>query len=204
MSGHATDVGRFFYGDLSMAPGIMTVNAYRADGTLGLGDSVGLAYLRVGTNLNPRTSLGRVQNHSYIGNIGTGSADPLNAEALLRLDYAIKRDNIVSVVAVANDGGDAARGFTVVAYEVTDGMRKQVHLELEGLPNDGFGVVDELAGGETLFFKGAIVVFDGPDLSGREFVVEVDSCFGKPGPCQVDESDEKDNDSNAIRFPDVD
>ena len=94
-------------------------------------------------------------------------------------------------------------GLTVLERAERDGVSSW-DLELDGLPNNGFGVVDELAGGETLFFKGAILVFDGPDLSGREFVVEVDSCFGKPGPCQVDESDEKDNDSNPIRFPDVD
>lgn len=123
VSGHATTVGRYFYGDLSIAPGIPQVNAYRVSDPGLSGDWLGDGYLRTGTPLAPLADPARVQNHSYID---TGPpTDPTAIEILRRLDYTIGRDNVVVVVAVNNGAGSVpvlqASGYNSIAVGLNSG-----------------------------------------------------------------------------------
>lgn len=125
VSSHATDVGRIFYGDQSMAPGITDVNAYRVDGTLTAGDWYGPAYLNVGSANPPQVSAARVHNFSWVGTSATPDA-PFFTEGLRRLDFAVKRDNIVAVVSVNNGGSTPipallANGYNTIAVGLTNG-----------------------------------------------------------------------------------
>lgn len=100
-SGHATGVGLLFYGGQSMAPGITAVNAYKVTGDLSAGDWIGPAYLNVGSASAPLSDGARVQNHSYVST-GTNYDAPGTLAILRRLDFAVRRDNVVAVVGVNN------------------------------------------------------------------------------------------------------
>jgi hypothetical protein len=123
VSAHATIVGRYFYGDRSIAPAIPQVNAYRVNNPSSPGDWLGVGYLRTGTSLPPLVDSARVQNHSYIGN--DPPSDPTAIEILRRLDYAIARDNCVVVVGVNNGPGSIpvlqASGYNSIAVGLTNG-----------------------------------------------------------------------------------
>ena len=100
VSGHATTVGSFFYGNTNgVAPGITQINNYRVDGNLGAGDWVGPAYLNLGGGLPVAQPTMRVQNHSWIS---TGAFDSDAQEAQRRYDFALRRDNVLGVVGVNN------------------------------------------------------------------------------------------------------
>jgi hypothetical protein len=123
VSSHATTVGRHFYGDLSIAPGIPEVNAYRVDNPSLAGDWLGDGYLRTGTILPPLSDPARVQNHSYID---SGPPDSPGAiEIIRRLDFAIARDNVVVVVGVNNGPGPVpgvqSSGYNSIAVGLTNG-----------------------------------------------------------------------------------
>lgn len=94
-SGHATGVGRAFYGNSSsIAPGITVVAAYGVDDWLGTG------YLRTPTGGLPRQPASlpaRIANHSWVGD-----APPANGEILRRSDWAIHRDEFIQVVGLTN------------------------------------------------------------------------------------------------------
>ena len=123
VSGHATTVGQYFYGNQSIAQGISQVNAYRvADPSLP-GDWLGSGYLQTGTTAAPLVDPSRVQNHSYIGDAPAG--DPGATEILRRLDYAIRRDNTIVVVAVNNGTSSIpaleASGYNSIAVGLSSG-----------------------------------------------------------------------------------
>jgi hypothetical protein len=124
VSGHATTVGRFFYGDLSIAPAIPQVNAYRVNDPDVPGDWLGEGYLRTGTSLAPLFDPARIQNHSYIGT--NPPSDPTAIEIIRRLDYAIARDNVVAVVGVNNGPGNVpviqASGYNSIAVGLSNGI----------------------------------------------------------------------------------
>lgn len=116
-SSHATKVGRYFYGDLSLAPGISTIHSFEANNWLGIGE------LNVGQNALPDSATGRVQNHSWIGSYND---DALNIEALRRLDLMIDRDNTVVVVGVNNGSNTTvpkllAQSYNSIAVGITNG-----------------------------------------------------------------------------------
>ena len=97
---HANDVAKFLLGNNSgVAPGVTRIDAYEAV------DWYGRILLRSDNAFlgAPLTETNRVQNHSWIANRQPGSS-AANAIKILRLfDYAIVRDNIISVVSVSND-----------------------------------------------------------------------------------------------------
>lgn len=100
VSGHATTVGRDYYGTArSIAPGIPTIHVYSAGGWL-QGD-----FLQTTTPDPPLpgpTGL-RVSNHSWVGSAG----DPtIENEVLRRADYVAVRDNHLVVSAVNNPGSN--------------------------------------------------------------------------------------------------
>jgi MYXO-CTERM domain-containing protein len=124
VSGHATTVGQYFYGNSnqSIAAGITQINAYRVNDPSQPGDWLGDAYLRYGTTLAPRVDPARVQNHSYIDTDPPGAAA---AEVVRRLDYAIARDNVIAVVGVNNGVSPVptvqSGGYNSIAVGLTSG-----------------------------------------------------------------------------------
>jgi len=108
-SGHATAVGRKFYGNVtSTSPGITTIASLLADHWLGSG------FLRVNTGgspvYQPLSSASRISNHSWVGNART-----YNMDALARLDWAIETDEMVQTVGF---NGTATNPLLSSAYNV--------------------------------------------------------------------------------------
>ena len=123
-SGHATGVGRYFYGNtLSTAGGIGTIHVYEANDWIGLG-FLGTGYLYGGRPFQPvydRSTMpwtlsapGRVANHSWVGTAGGAEGDILR-----RLDFVASRDEYIQVTALNNGTtrkpllGDAFNSITV-------------------------------------------------------------------------------------------
>ncbi len=102
-SGHATAVGRYFFGNTnSLIPATTVIDAYHA------GNWQGAGFLNAGSSSMPQVESRRVQNHSWIGTYpreGT-SLDSINNSVThinQRLDFAIGRDGFVGVVGVNNN-----------------------------------------------------------------------------------------------------
>jgi hypothetical protein len=126
-SGHATEVGEFFYGnDTSMTPGITSVNVYNAN------DWYGTDFLNAGSaSLLPDYTTDRVANHSYIGyetdDPTSTTEDPaLTLDALHRIDYVIQHDDYINVVACNNPGNGGpyallADSFNAITVGLTAG-----------------------------------------------------------------------------------
>ena len=95
-SGHATTVGRFFYGnDTSIAPGITQIDAYEANDFL---NEQGWA-----TSLNPPVESSSIQNHSWVAQeLDDATESPLQN---LIMDYAIQRDDFLLVAGLNNGSG---------------------------------------------------------------------------------------------------
>ncbi|BBO68376.1 hypothetical protein DSCA_23060 [Desulfosarcina alkanivorans] len=105
-SGHATSVGRQFYGNSSsMAPAIVDIDAYETNDWLTSG------FLACGLSLygNPvqphyewyvqLSSPSRVANHSWVGTTDDDTAD---SELLKRLDFVVDTDEFIQITAVNN------------------------------------------------------------------------------------------------------
>jgi hypothetical protein len=124
VSGHATTVGRFFYGTTNgVAPGITQIHNYRVDGSVDSGDWFGAAYLNFGGGLPVATPNFRVQNHSWIG---IGAFDAAILMASRRYDFALHQDNVIGVVGVNNGAGQVipallANTYNSIAVGLTNG-----------------------------------------------------------------------------------
>ncbi len=118
-SGHATSVGKIFYGNqTSVATGVASISVYNADTWL-TGDF--LKTPATGNGVQPLVSGSRVENHSWVGHTGNASAD---AAILRRLDWVIGRDEMVSVIAVQNGGANdilLVSTFNSIAVGRSDG-----------------------------------------------------------------------------------
>jgi hypothetical protein len=87
-SGHATGVGRHFYGNLnSIASGINSIESFLAGHWLGPG------FLRSGNNFKPLKSASRVGNQSWVGKV-----EKSDSEILRRFDWVIHTDEYVQAV----------------------------------------------------------------------------------------------------------
>ena len=97
-SAHGQQVGRRFYGNPSISPGIDEVYLYEVNHWIGSG------YLRAGTGSDPVITPGNVKvfNHSWVG---ASTENDENNEILRRIDFAARRDDILMVVGVNNEGG---------------------------------------------------------------------------------------------------
>jgi hypothetical protein len=131
-SGHATSVGRAFYGNSSsIAPGIAVIAAYGAE------DWVGAGYLRSPTSGLPRQPLAlaaRVANHSWVG---SSTAD---GDFLRRTDWAIHRDEFIHAVGLTNGGNNLplmANAFNVIAVGRTDGGHGRGSVAVDGIYTAG-------------------------------------------------------------------
>lgn len=118
-SGHATAVGRIFYGAItSPARGIKRVDSYLA------GDWYVRGFLLpvpVIGSLGPQPALtsSRIANHSFVGDFGKG-----NAELLRRMDWVIETDEFINVAGF--NGGNtpiAASAYNVIAVDHVSAAR---------------------------------------------------------------------------------
>jgi len=112
-SAHATSTGRQFFGapdpdipdtPVSTAPGVTTIDSYLADTWLFTD------FLRVDQNRQPKSSVSRIANHSWIGRMGATNTDPLNGAALRRLDWLVETDEFVQVVGFTGSGSNPLLG----------------------------------------------------------------------------------------------
>lgn len=108
-SSHATWTGRYLYGlTTSIAPGISAIDAYEATRWTN-GD-----FLLQQQVAAPRVETRRIQNHSWITDLGTTA----NNDALRRLDLVVQRDGVVVTVATDNVAGGAMPPFPSSAFNV--------------------------------------------------------------------------------------
>jgi hypothetical protein len=120
-SGHATSVGRLFYGDpTSMASGIDEIDVFYAGHWLQNG------YLYYGYGWQPQATDSRLANHSWVGKMDTDAQD---AEVLRRLDWAVDRDEFLQTVGLTNSASSSrpllASAFNVIAVGRTDGSHSR-------------------------------------------------------------------------------
>lgn len=117
-SGHATGVGKKFYGYSSIAPAINNVNVYDANDWLNSG------YLNT-TNgfVKPDSMADRVSNHSWIGSF---TDDAVNLDFVKRVDWVIENDEFIYAVGLKNNTSTnsplLSAAFNVIAVGVTDGI----------------------------------------------------------------------------------
>jgi hypothetical protein len=87
-SGHATNAGRHFYGNLSsIAPGLNSIESFQASHWLGPG------FLRSGNYVKPSNTASRIANQSWVGKV-----EKFDSEILRRFDWVIQTDDYVNAV----------------------------------------------------------------------------------------------------------
>ncbi len=127
-SGHATGVGRRFFGlQSSVSPGIVLVASYLTS------QWFGPALLRLGEVRQPRASLSRVASHAWVGNAARAVADPANSEALRRVDWLVETDEFFHVVGF-NAGSQSpllADAFNVLSVANTGIDRHRATLAID-------------------------------------------------------------------------
>jgi len=129
-SGHATSVGRRFFGlQSSVSPGIDRIASYMS------GNWFGSAFLRLGQIRQPKVPSSRVASHAWVGSVIKTAEDSLNTEALRRVDWLVETDELFHVVGF--NGGDKtpllADAFNVlsVANTGTDRHRNTLALDMD-------------------------------------------------------------------------
>jgi len=117
-SGHATGVGKNFFGNSSsIAPGISVIDAYLADAW------VDTDFLKGLSGIKPLSTSNRVANHSWIGS----TSDPaMDSDLLRRIDWLVERDEFVQAVGQKNNTSTNAPllsgAFNVIAVGKSDGV----------------------------------------------------------------------------------
>ncbi len=127
-SGHATGVGRRFFGlRLSVSPGIDQIASYWADNWFGA------AFLRLGGVRPPKAPVSRVASHAWVGSTTRNVTGLRNAEALRRVDWLVERDELFHVVGF--NGGDKspllADAFNVLSVAHTGFDKHRTTLALD-------------------------------------------------------------------------
>ncbi len=123
-SPHATSVAKIYYGlASSTATGITAISGYDASAWLGSN------YLRTpisGNGAQPLSSASRVANHSWIGTTTDGGNGTTYDSAILRrLDWAIARDEFITMVGVNNGSNNVpllSSSFNAIAVGRSDGV----------------------------------------------------------------------------------
>jgi hypothetical protein len=115
-SGHATGMGRFFYGDRSIAQGIDTIKVYRVDDFGGVTNGwINTAQLHLLSPNVPLVQNARVESHIYAGTIDNfGTVD---IDIIRRADFMIKRDQVIAIAGTQNDAS-APAPLLASAYNV--------------------------------------------------------------------------------------
>jgi hypothetical protein len=102
VSGHATTVGRNYYGtDTSIAPGVTTIYLYSAGGMV-----QGNLLRTFASGQQPFTPPGgiRIINDSWVGSFNNIAADN---DCIRRADFVTRRDNVLFVNGLNNGGANA-------------------------------------------------------------------------------------------------
>ena len=129
-SGHATNVGRLFYGaPSSMAPGIMEIDVYYA------GHWLQTDFLNAGYSQQPSVTGCRLANHSWVG--GALDTPEETSEVLRRLDWAVDRDEYIQTVGLTNNP-NLTRPLLAAAFNVISAGRA------DGSHSWGCSAVDEI------------------------------------------------------------
>ena len=112
-SGHATSVGRTFYGKTqSLVPDVTNIDAYEAN------DWMLYNFLRYVYGWQPDASTSRVANHSWVGSTSGAAA----GDMLRRLDWVIDTDEFIQAVATGGAGRTLlGNSFNAIAVGRTDG-----------------------------------------------------------------------------------
>jgi hypothetical protein len=124
ISAHATNVGWRYFGNSSIAPGIVDVDVYFAD-TWTTED-----YLHNGTRDLPEQTAARVFNHSWIDHT-------ITSEFLARIDYTVETYGAIHVVGVNNAGNVGPAGGLASAYNVISVGRTDGGHEIGSVPTSG-------------------------------------------------------------------
>ena len=143
VSGHANSVASYFYGrSLSLAPDVSAISVYEANAWIYSG------FLKTNTLVAPLTESRSIQNHSWVGSLGSTALD---TDALRRLDYAIQQNDFLACVGLNNGSGSGlptllASAYNVIAVGLTDGNH-----------SSGTAVIDPIAAGNPGRVKPEIV-----------------------------------------------
>ena len=127
-SSNSTVVGQhYFGGGSSPACGIRSANIYEANAWVN-------QILRVSSNAEPVFETDRVQNHSWVGTLGSVAMD---TDALRRVDYMVQRDGVL-VAAGLNNGSDTAvprlvcSAYNVVSVGLTNANASRGATTIDG------------------------------------------------------------------------
>ena len=114
LSGHATAVGAYFYGNSSLIPGTTAVDSFNAT------NWVGTDFLNYNTPNPPKTETRRVQNHSWISIYDTSNSyaaiNNTVSNINQRLDFAINRDGFLAVAGANNGASTVLPDLMCQAY----------------------------------------------------------------------------------------
>jgi hypothetical protein len=128
ISPHATEVGRFFYGNsTSIAAGVGTVNVWEAD------DWVNNGLNRIHPSA-PVTESADVANFSWVGSYDDDSID---TKVLQRFDYSISNDDYVAVVGVGNGSSTTlpnllCQSYNAISVGLTNGNHTHGYTTING------------------------------------------------------------------------
>ena len=118
VSGHANSVASYFYGRFSsLAPDVSAISVYEANSWIYGG------FLKTGTSEAPATETRTIENHSWVGTLGTTTLD---TNVLRRFDYAIQQNDFLACVGLNNGSSSSipsllASAYNAVAVGLTDG-----------------------------------------------------------------------------------
>jgi len=123
-SGHATVVGRLFYGNTSsIAPGMTQIAAYDANSWFsGLSNSSGTA----------TTGPTRITNHSWVG---TGDTPSATGQILRLVDRQVHVNESIQIVGLANGSADSpllGSAYNVISVGRTDGGHQRNTVPVSG------------------------------------------------------------------------
>ncbi|MDN5940482.1 MAG: VPLPA-CTERM sorting domain-containing protein [Nitrospira sp.] len=127
-SGHATEVGRLFYGHgRSIASGVTQIDSYEATDwlnslSISAGPMIGAA----------TTSASRIANHSWIGAADQAAQ---NGTILRTVDRQVQLNEYVQVAGLANGNSDQpllGSAYNVIAVGRTDGIHQQTTVAVAG------------------------------------------------------------------------
>ena len=120
-SGHATGVGRLFYGNTgSVAPGITSIESYDAVDWL-LSGFINGAQSGPGPKPQPLGTSSRIANHSWVGSLTTSQ---ITSDILRRVDWVIDRDEYIQVIATNNGSNSKvllSGSYNAISVGRTDG-----------------------------------------------------------------------------------
>jgi len=117
-NGHATTVGRYFFGNSSsLTPGISEFSGYEVNHWLS-------SRLSPGGSGTPLTEAYLVSSHAYAGSVGSTDAD---VKRLMQMDFYVNQNGTTAVVGTTNENVSVvpnlfAHGYNVIAVGNSNGV----------------------------------------------------------------------------------